>query len=142
MQGKTIGGAFSIGQGAAEACLDVLNKCDGDKAIAMATYPSIVPPPKRFVALQTAFNFISWNIRHWITSQARGIRTKSIWGGSLIDDGIGKAIYQDFLPETLANGRFIAAPEPHVVGRGLEHVQPAFDFQKKGVSATKVVVSL
>lgn len=42
--GKTIGGALSIGQGAAEACLDVLNHCTGDKAIAMATYPSIVPP--------------------------------------------------------------------------------------------------
>ncbi len=34
------------------------------------------------------------------------------------------------------------APEPFVVGHGLEYTQEAFDVQKKGVSAKKVVVTL
>lgn len=85
---------------------------------------------------------MSWNIKHWIISKARGIRTKFIWGGSLIHHEIGKAIHKEFLPLTLANKSFVAAPDAHVVGKGLDHIQAAFDFQKKGMSATKVVASL
>ena len=55
---------------------------------------------------------------------------------------VGKAIYEDFLPTALAQGKYIAAPEPQVVGKGLECVQEAFEISKKGVSAKKVVVSL
>ena len=51
-------------------------------------------------------------------------------------------VYGHFLPQALAEGKYIAAPEPFVVGHGLEHIQKAFDFQKKGVSAKKVVVTL
>jgi hypothetical protein len=48
----------------------------------------------------------------------------------------------DFLPKALAEGIYIAAPDPHVVGKGLEYMQAGFDLQKKGVSAKKMVVSL
>ncbi|KAL8684541.1 MAG: hypothetical protein Q9218_008245 [Villophora microphyllina] len=142
LNGKTVAGAFTIGDGATEACLDILSRSNGDKVIAMATYPSVLPIPKRFATPQIAFNFVSWNVIHWFTSKWRRIRTKFIWGGSLIDDGLGKFIFEDFLPEALARGSFVAAPDAHVVGKGLESIQPAFDLQKKGVSATKVVVSL
>ncbi|KAI4131074.1 MAG: hypothetical protein LQ338_001395 [Usnochroma carphineum] len=142
LQDKTVGGALAIRHEAAEACLDVLNQCNGEKAIALATYPLLLPQPKRLALLQSALNFISWNIRHWITSKARGIRTKFIWGASLLDNEVGPAIYEKFLPQALANGSFVAAPDPHVVGKGLEHMQAALDLQKKGVSATKVVVCL
>ncbi len=43
---------------------------------------------------------------------------------------------------TPGSGHRDAAPEPLVIGKGLEHVQAGFDAQKKGVSARKVVVSL
>lgn len=42
----------------------------------------------------------------------------------------------------LAAGRYVAAPEPCIIGRGLERIQAAFDVQRKGVSAQKVVVSI
>jgi hypothetical protein len=48
----------------------------------------------------------------------------------------------DYLPEALATSTYIAAPEPVVVGKGLEYIQTGFDLQKKGMSAKKVVVSL
>ncbi|KAL8833554.1 MAG: hypothetical protein Q9170_004209 [Blastenia crenularia] len=142
LQGKTVGGALSIGDGAADACLEVLSECNGNKTIAMATYPPMVLPPRRFALPQTIFNFLSWSIKHWISSKLNGIQSRFIWGGSLVNDGIGKAIYEDFLPEALARESFVAAPAPQVVGRGLDYIQQAFDIQKKGVSATKVVVSL
>jgi len=36
---RTIAGAIAIGKGSTEACLDILHRCTGDKAVAMATPP-------------------------------------------------------------------------------------------------------
>jgi hypothetical protein len=55
---------------------------------------------------------------------------------------VGKAMYVDFLPAALEEGSYVAAPEPEVVGRGLEFINKGFEVQKKGVRAKKVVVSL
>ena len=38
-KGKTIAGAFAVGATSAEACVDVVAACTGEKAVAMATYP-------------------------------------------------------------------------------------------------------
>ncbi|KAK6833546.1 hypothetical protein PG987_008240 [Apiospora arundinis] len=54
---------------------------------------------------------------------------------------VGKAVWQDFVPGALASGQLKPAPAPEVVGRGVDSVQAAFDKQKAGVSAKKVVVS-
>ncbi len=72
----------------------------------------------------------------------RRIRTKFIFGNSLMDNEVSKVIYEDFLPKALADGRYLAAPDPYVVGKGLEYVQAGLDAQKQGVSAKKVIVSL
>ncbi|KAI9729678.1 MAG: hypothetical protein M1818_008431 [Claussenomyces sp. TS43310] len=55
---------------------------------------------------------------------------------------VGKAIYQDFLPFALSSGQYKPAPQPNVVGHGLESLQKAMDTLRKGVSATKLVVTL
>ena len=125
---KKTAGAISVGQGAAEACLHVLDKCKGDKLIAMASYPVRQPPPKHYLLLQTVFYFVSWSIFMWFKSRARGIRTKFIFASSLVDNGVGKAVYEDFLPKALAEGTYVAAPDPLVVGKGLEYIQAGFDL--------------
>ena len=58
------------------------------------------------------------------------------------DNTVGKAVYEDFLPNALEAETFVPAPEPLVSGKGLESVQGAVDLHQKGVSARKVVVSL
>ncbi|MCJ1258676.1 hypothetical protein MMC24_006509 [Lignoscripta atroalba] len=141
-KGKTCAGAFSIGPGAADACLDILPQCDGNKFLSMATYPLPQTPPKRLVLPSTIFSYVSWNVFAWFKGKARGIRFKFVFGDTLVDNGVGKVIYEDFLPKALAEGTFVPAPEPLVVGKGVEYVQAGFDLQKKGVSAKKVVVSL
>ena len=141
-KGRTTAGALTVGPGAAEACMDVLDKCKGDKFISMASYPMPQPPPKSFVLLQTAYCFVSFLIANWIKSKARGIRTNFIFGSTLAQNDVGKAVYVDFLPKALAQGTYIAAPDPYVVGKGLEYIQAGLDVQKKGMSAKKVVVSL
>jgi hypothetical protein len=59
----------------------------------------------------------------------------------LLEKRIGKGVYVDFLPEALRTGQLKPAPEAKVVGHGLESLQEGIDQIKKGVSATKLVVT-
>jgi len=77
-----------------------------------------------------------------VKSRTRRIRTKFIFGTTLKENEVSKVIYDDFLPTALAEGRYMAAPEPYVVGKGLEYIQTGLDVQRQGVSGKKVVVSL
>lgn len=72
----------------------------------------------------------------------QGIRAKLVNGATPRANEVSKAIYEDFLPAALAAGAYQAAPEPRVVGHGLQHIQDALDAQLSGVSAAKIVVSL
>lgn len=140
MEGKTAAGALAIGDNSALQCLDVLGSCKGSKHVAMATFP-VPQQPTRFAMLQIIFCFVTSMISITIKSKLRGIKTSFVWG-SLAYSPVGDAVYVDFLPKALANGKFKAAPEPVVVGEGLEAIQAALGVQKKGVSARKVVVKL
>lgn len=70
------------------------------------------------------------------------MKAKFVFASDIKDNGIGKAIFEDYLPRALAEGKFVAAPDPHVVGKGLEYVQMGIDMMGKGMSASKVVISL
>lgn len=139
-ENKTIAGALSIGYRSAENCLDILPKCTGNKFISMASPPIEQPFPKSMVT--TAIGYLSGMANIWIKSKTRGIRTNFIYGSSLFSNDVGKAVYDDFLPQALAERKYIAAPEPQIVGKGLEYVQAGYDLQRKGVSAKKLVVLL
>ena len=141
-KGKTTAGAMTIGHGGAEAAMDVLHHSKGDKFISMASYPVPSPMPKHFVIPQVMYSFLSFMIANWFKSKTRGIATNYIFGSTLIKNEVGRAIWVDFLPKALANDRYVAAPEPLIIGHGLESVQAAFDYQKAGVSAKKVVITL
>ncbi|EPE24351.1 GroES-like protein [Glarea lozoyensis ATCC 20868] len=142
MKTRISAGAYSIGSGAADACRSILSHCNGSKFIAMATYPVPQKPLELFVLPRTMFGFVTWNIKHWILCKFLGVNSKFIFGYTLIDNGVGKMLYADYLPEALKEGTFVSSPAVRVVGRGLESVQPAFEVQRKGVSAEKIVVSL
>jgi NADPH:quinone reductase-like Zn-dependent oxidoreductase len=71
-----------------------------------------------------------------------GVTLSKIFGITLRDNGVGKAVYGDYLPQALASGTFVPSPEPLVQGKGLEHVQAGVDRLMAGVSASKVVVTL
>lgn len=72
----------------------------------------------------------------------RGIRVSSIWGGTLKDNEVGRGIYVDFLPGALASGVYRAAPPARVIGNGLEAIPEAIKQLRRGVSATKLVVTI
>ncbi len=138
-QGKTLAGALAIGTGSAEPCADIVHACDGAKFISM-TSPSV--SFENGMTFKVVRQLVSSNVSLQVKSRMRHMRTKFIFGSTLQNNEVSKVIYEDFLPQALADGRYVAAPEPYVIGTGLESVQAGFDAQRKGVSATKVVVSL
>ena len=141
--GKTIAGALAIGKGSAEYCVDIIHACNGNKFVSMAS-PAIsfenFNQSRQLPRL--ILRLVSSNVSLQMKSRVRGIRTKYIFGNSLMDNEVSKIIYEDFLPNALVENRYVAAPEPYIIGSGLECIQAAMDAQKKGVSAKKVVVSL
>ena len=141
-KGKTTAGALILGNGGAQACMDILHKCQGDKFISMAAFPLPDPLPTSFVVPKMAYSYMSFIVTNWIRSRMRGIRTNFIFGTSLIHNEVGEAVWVDFLPKALNEGLYIFAPDPMIVGHGLDSLQIGIDTQKKGVSAKKVVVTL
>jgi NADPH:quinone reductase-like Zn-dependent oxidoreductase len=142
---RSCAGAVSIGQGSLGKCIDILGAVKGGKKFISQVSIDIPPDamPKSALGippfvLQFAYKTIAGNIK----ARRNGVTAKFVNGGDLLGNEVGRAIYVDFLPGALKEGRFVPAPEPQVVGRGLECVQEAVDMSVKGVSARKMVVSL
>ena len=145
--GRMIAGALAVGVGSTRPCLDIVHACKGDKFVSIATAPvSFDKAPKgrrrTLWLVPTMARMIASTAAMTIKSRARGVRTKFIFGTTLFDNEVGPMIYADFLPSALADGRYVAAPDPLVVGRGLDQIPAALEAQKKGVSAKKLVVTL
>ncbi|EKG11423.1 Alcohol dehydrogenase superfamily zinc-containing [Macrophomina phaseolina MS6] len=144
LQSKTSAGAIAIGAGSMEACIDIVAATQqGRKFIAQASVPMPADiPPKGMALVSFIASFLWFNVSTFVKCKVKGIGAKFIWGDDLMANEVGSAIYEHFLPDALAAGKYVAAPEPYVVGNGLEHIQEALDVVKKGVSARKVVVTL
>src|SRR5271155_657463 len=150
-KGRTSAGAIAIGAGSAGPCVDIVHACKGDKFVTMASAPiglDALPDGTdgRGVSLlqliPVIFQMLGSNASMGVKARMRRVRTKFVVGDTLVNNEVGRVIYVDFLPKALASGQYVAAPNPYVVGRGLDCIQTAVDVQKKGVSAQKVVVSL
>jgi len=144
LSGKTIAGALAIGAGSPEACVAVVRACEGKKFVSIATYPISFDQPlgQNVPVLATVSRFLWFSVKVWLMTRLRGIRSKLIFGSSLVHSDVGRVVYAEFLPQALAERRFLAAPEAQVVGTGLASIQAALDVQRRGVSAKKIVVSL
>jgi NADPH:quinone reductase-like Zn-dependent oxidoreductase len=145
--GKTTAGAFAVGTGSAEACLAVLDACQGDKFVAMATFPISFQRMSEGAniaseVLRQAPKLMSFNAHRLWKSLTKRTRSRFIFASSLTHNEVSRVIYVDFLPRALADGRYIPAPKPRVVGHGLSAIQSGFDIQMKGVSAEKIVIAL
>jgi NADPH:quinone reductase-like Zn-dependent oxidoreductase len=145
LSGKTIAGAFAIATGSVSPCLDVVRRAQGARFVAVAAGPislTEVGAGGLLQVLPLLPKMLLSGLSDTLKARASGIATKFIWGGSPVDNEVGPAVFVDFLPAALAEGRFVAAPPAVVVGAGLEAVETGFEAQRRGVSARKVVVSL
>ena len=158
---KTCAGAFTTGTGGAEKAFDILARVSSPssssssfatsgttttrkkKHIAMATYPVPDPAPTNLVVPRTVVHFVSFLVGAWWKKVTTGVEYKFIWGGTVVDNGIGKQLFVDFLEQALEQRKYVCSPEPMVVGgKGVESLQDGIDVLAKGVSAKKVVVTI
>ncbi|KAI9692689.1 MAG: hypothetical protein M1820_009439 [Bogoriella megaspora] len=113
---KLIGAFDAIGGAAWAPAVEVVQKSEGIKFVATVIRGFPEPP--------------------------EGITMKQTQSLTIRENHVGKAIYEDFLPRALNAGVFVPAPQPVIVGKGLESVQAAVDLQRKGLSAQKAVILL
>lgn len=142
LKGTDFAGALSIGVNSDGQCFEVVNKCPNGKFVSMVSFPKLEPEPKSFVLPKTLAFLGSWFIRTTVSARIRGIKWKVAMVDSVVHNGVGKAVFTDFLPKALETGSYVASPDPEIVGKGLESVQMAYDRQAKGMSAEKAVVSV
>lgn len=66
-----------------------------------------------------------------VRSSLKGLSTKMIKGSDSVANEVEKAIFEDFLPRALKQGRIISAPESQLVRKGLERIQKAINLQEQ-----------
>jgi NADPH-dependent curcumin reductase CurA len=145
LEGRTIAGALAIATGSTGLCLDIVRRSKGDKFVAIAGGPislTDVGSGGLVQVLPHLPKMLLNSLADGRKARAAGVTTKFIWGGSLVDNEVGPAVFVNFLPSALAAGRFVAAPTAVIVGTGLKAIEKGFEVQRMGVSAQKVVVSL
>ncbi|KAF7361240.1 GroES-like protein [Mycena sanguinolenta] len=152
LEGRELAGAFTIGAGADQVCAAVMKE-------RLSKTPKL--PTRKFIALaggsgrdpkslegfmgtiRLMGGMMSMMGKNAVNTMLTGIEVKFVLIRGLVDpESCVSHIYTDFLGPAMAEGQFVPAPEPQVVGRGLDKINEALELQKKGVSAKKIVVSL
>lgn len=148
LRGKVVVGALAIGAGSAPYCIDALEQCRGRKFVANCSSPiplDVVGKAKRITIagmLRVLPALLGTTAKIWWKSRRTEVVAKFYDASSMIDNETGRYIFQEYLGRALANGSFLPAPPPNVVGTGLSSIQKGFDVHKRGVSASKIVVAL
>lgn len=147
LRDRTLAGALAIGHGSAPKCIAIAGASKGRRFVAMAnpaaSFDRVPAGSGRIWRLVPVMaRMIAGNVGLAIQVRRLGVRTKFIWGSALLNTDLGPMIWETFLPSALADGRFLASPEPLIVGHGLNAIPGALDRQRAGVSARKCVVTL
>jgi NADPH:quinone reductase-like Zn-dependent oxidoreductase len=147
-EGRLCAGAIAIGATSLEPCIDVVaraaTKRHRRRFVAQASMPlSLADISSGLLGTaRTIVGFVWWSATVAVRKRWRRVGSSFIFGSSLMHNEVGAAVFTDFLPAALARGSYRAVPEPVVVGQGLGAVQGALDVLQKGVSASKIVVSM
>ena len=147
LRGRPFAGAIAIGTGSAQPCIDVARACTGRRFVSVASTPVSFASlgsddAGRLRRPAVLLRLVALTAATFVRGRLRGVGMKFVFGTTLKTNEISTAIYRDFLPAALAEGRYTAAPPPQVVGDSLEDLQHALDLHRAGVSARKVVVTL
>ena len=145
IEGRPVAGVMAIGTGSAEPALSIAVAAGARRVSLASPSVSMSALPRRRAPLALArfgVRMLSRTGPLMLRSRLRGVRTRFVWGSSLMTNEVGPMLWGDFLPAALANGRYATAPRAEVVGAGLESIQPALDALRRGASATKFVVTL
>jgi NADPH:quinone reductase-like Zn-dependent oxidoreductase len=144
--GRRVAGVLAIGTGSADPCVSIAVATGANRVALASPSVSFGDIPRRGglsgAKVRTLTRLVARTSAVMMRSRLRGVRTRFVWGSTLMDNEVGPMLWERFLPGALADGRYTAALEADVVGSGLESIQPALDALAGGVSARKLVVEL
>jgi NADPH:quinone reductase-like Zn-dependent oxidoreductase len=118
---RTLAGTIAVGAGSLTHAMRIARHTRGSRRIS-SVYPDPVTRTRALMA------------------RARGVHVTTIWGSTPVTSPVGPAVFRDYLPAALADGRFVPAPPPEVVGVGLDAIPQAVEAMRRGVSGRKLVV--
>ncbi|CDK27122.1 unnamed protein product [Kuraishia capsulata CBS 1993] len=135
---KNVVGAVAIKYASAEKCYEILKQVNcPSKIVAVVS----LPVSDETNVLVISANLIVFALKYYVF-QWSGVKLKKVNALDARLPDISEKIFHDYVPKALASGDFVASPEPIIIGNGLDNIQTALEFHKKGVSAAKVVVTL
>ena len=138
---KRLGASYAFDYSSPTVISDLVGAFEGKSSVgvldAVGSWAHVV----EFVQKTNGTKFIATTIPGFAVPP-KGISMSQVFSLSIKDNHVGKAIFEDFLPNALRSGAYVPAPKPLIAGRGLESIQDAVDLQRKGTSAQKVVVLL
>lgn len=123
LEGHVLAGTVAIGAGSLSRAVAIARRVDGTGRVASA-YPTPATAARRLVV------------------RPLGVHVSAIWGGTPAQNVVGPAVFTQFLPAALAEGRYRPAPPAVVVGDGLAAVPAGLERLRAGVSARKLVVTV
>ena len=123
LRGHGLAGTVAIGAGSLSQTIAIARRVDGTGRVASA-YPTPVTAARRLVA------------------RPLGVHVSAIWGGTPAQNSVGPAVFTQFLPAALSDGRYRPAPPVEVIGDGLAAVPAGLERLRAGVSARKLVVTV
>jgi NADPH:quinone reductase-like Zn-dependent oxidoreductase len=145
-QGRTLIGIYTIGNGAVETYTTVLARHPETthKFIAMAGGSPLGDNLATFTGKVILAITLLWKVlKQAIISRFTGVKVKFIdLKDTYEPKGHMAQVFREYLPRALAERQFVPAPDPVVMGKGLDIIQKAIDIQIKGVSAQKIIISL
>lgn len=114
---KELAGVYdAVGGSAWASCAEIAHKAKGTKKVASAVRGFPAPP--------------------------KGVEMTAVFSLSIKDNGVGKAVWEDYVGKALAASTLVPASETVVAGQGLENLQAGIDILAKGVSGQKIIVKL
>lgn len=141
-------GAVAVGAYSVQPCIDIVAACSRAKTGRRVAQMALNGPdaPKAGAGPAAIAGWLVRTAWAWLSTLVRkkrkGVRVRFVWGSELVDGELARTVFADFLPAALETGSYVPAPEPEIVGHGLDQIQKGFEMGRKGVSAKKLVVTV
>lgn len=141
-----LAGVVAIGAGSGDPAVRIAAAVGAQRVallsppVAFSTLPRRGGPSLAFLRTMTTIGLSQ--LATQVRARRHGVTARFVWGSSLMTNAVGPMLWEQYLPQALAAGRHVCAPDPEITGDGLESIQRALDRLRDGVSARKLVVRL
>lgn len=100
------------------------------------------PSCDRYERARATRKLITFNVALQVGASRRGVGLKYITGSSLRKNEVNDAIFRDFLPHALTEGRYLPSLSTRVLDQCVGDLQYAANTQRRGVSSWQIIVTL